>query len=85
MLANKKLGNESIKLHELRIQLDKNIINPIIKILHKENVFPYKYKKIDVSKIRSSLFMDTPFFTLTKKQESIILLTICIKKMMTCL
>lgn len=72
MLANKKLGNESIKLHELRIQLDKNIINPMIKILHKENVFPYKYKKIDVSKIRSSLFMDTPFFTLTKVQESII-------------
>lgn len=72
MLANKKLGNESIKLHELRIQLDKNIINPIIKILHKENVFPSKYKKIDVSKIRSSLFIDTPFFTLTKEQESII-------------
>lgn len=69
LLANKDRGNESGKYQSLREEVEKEIINNILKFLQENKLID---DKPNLKRVTSSLFAESPFFELTKNQNSIL-------------
>ena len=69
LLANKDRGNESGKYQSLRENIEKNIINNILNFLKKSKFID---DKLNLRRVTSSLFAESPFFELTENQNSIL-------------
>ena len=69
LLANKDKGNESGKYQSLREEVEKNVINNILRFLQKNRFISYKP---NLKRLTSSLFAESPFFELTENQNSIL-------------
>lgn len=69
LLANKDRGNESGKYQSLREDIEKNLINNILKILQNDDLID---NKPNLKRVTSSLFAESPFFELTENQNSIL-------------
>ena len=69
LLANKDRGNESGKYQSLREEVEKEIINNILKILQNNDLID---NKPNLKRVTSSLFAESPFFELTENQNSIL-------------
>lgn len=69
LLANKDRGNESGKYQSLREEVEKEMINNILKFLQENKLIDDKPK---LKRVTSSLFAESPFFELTKNQNSIL-------------
>jgi len=69
LLANKDRGNESGKYQSLREDIEKNLINNILKILQNNDLID---NKPNLKRVTSSLFAESPFFELTENQNSIL-------------
>lgn len=69
LLANKDRGNESGKYQSLREDIEKNIINNILNFLKKSKFID---DKLNLRRVTSSLFAESPFFELTENQNSIL-------------
>lgn len=69
LLANKDRGNESGKYQALREVVEKDVINNILKFLQENKLID---DKPNLRRVTSSLFAESPFFELTKNQNSIL-------------
>lgn len=69
LLANKDRGNESGKYQALREVVEKDVINNILKFLQENKLID---DKPNLKRVTSSLFAESPFFELTKNQNSIL-------------
>lgn len=69
LLSNKDRGNESGKYQSLREDIEKNLINNILKILQNNDLID---NKPNLKRVTSSLFAESPFFELTENQNSIL-------------
>ena len=69
LLANKDKGNESGKYQSLREEVEKNVINNILRFLQKNRFIS---DKPNLKRLTSSLFAESPFFELTENQNSIL-------------
>ena len=69
LLANKDRGNESGKYQALREIVEKDVINNILKFLQENKLID---DKPNLKRVTSSLFAESPFFELTKNQNSIL-------------
>ena len=69
LLANKDRGNESGKYQSLREEVEKEIINNILKILQNNDLID---NKPNLKRVTSSMFAESPFFELTENQNSIL-------------
>ena len=69
LLANKDRGNESGKNQSLREKVEKNVINNILQFLQENKLID---DKPNLKRVTSSLFAESPFFELTKNQNSIL-------------
>ena len=69
LLANKDKGNESGKYQSLREDIEKNLINNILKFLQNNDLI---VNKPNLKRVTSSLFAESPFFELTKNQNEIL-------------
>ena len=70
LLANKDKGNESGKYQSLREEIEKNVINNILKFLQNNDLID---NKPNLKRVTSSLFAESPFFELTKNQNEILI------------
>ena len=70
LLANKDKGNESGKYQSLREEIEKNVINNILKFLRNNDLID---NKPNLKRVTSSLFAESPFFELTKNQNEILI------------
>ena len=69
LLANKDRGNESGKNQSSREKIEKNVINNILQFLQENKLID---DKPNLKRVTSSLFAESPFFELTKNQNSIL-------------
>ena len=69
LLANKDRGNESGKNQSSREKVEKNVINNILQFLQENKLID---DKPNLKRVTSSLFAESPFFELTKNQNSIL-------------
>ena len=69
LLSNKDRGNESGKYQSLREDIEKNLINNILKILQNNDLID---NKPNLKRVTSSMFAESPFFELTENQNSIL-------------
>lgn len=69
LLANKDRGNESGKYQLWREYVEKNVINNILNFLKKSKFID---DKLNLKRVTSSLFAESPFFELTENQNSIL-------------
>lgn len=69
LLANKDRGNESGKYQSRREDVEKNIINNILNFLKKSKFID---DRLNLERVTSSLFAESPFFELTENQNSIL-------------
>ena len=69
LLANKDRGNESVKDQSSREEVEKNLINNILNFLKKSKFID---DKLNLERVTSSLFAESPFFELTENQNSIL-------------
>lgn len=69
LLANKDRGNESGKYQSRREDVEKNIINNILNFLKKSKFID---DRLNLERVTSSLFAESPFFELTKNQNKIL-------------
>ena len=69
LLANKDRGNESGKNQYSREELEKNVINNILNFLKKSKFID---DKLNLERVTSCLFAESPFFELTKNQNAIL-------------
>ena len=69
VLANKDRGNESGKNQSSREEVEKNIINNILNFLKKNKFID---DKLNLKRVTSSLFAESPFFELTDNQKDIL-------------
>lgn len=70
LLANKDRGNESGKYQSLREEVEKNVINNILKFLQMNKFID---DKLNIKRVTSSLFAESPFFELTENQNKILI------------
>lgn len=69
LLANKDRGNESGKNQSSREEVEENVINNILNFLKKSKFID---DKLNLDRVTSSLFAESPFFELTENQNSIL-------------
>ena len=69
LLANKDRGNESGKNQSSREEVEENVINNILNFLKKSKFID---DKLNLERVTSSLFAESPFFELTENQNSIL-------------
>lgn len=69
LLANKDRGNESGKYQALRVVVEKDVINNILKFLQENKLID---DKPNLKRVTSSLFAESPFFDLTVNQNDIL-------------
>ena len=69
LLANKDRGNESGKNQSLREEVEKNVINNILNFLKKSNFID---DRLNLERVNSCLFAESPFFELTENQNAIL-------------
>lgn len=69
LLANKDRGNESGKNQYSREELEKNVINNILNFLKKSKFID---DKLNIERVTSCLFAESPFFELTENQNAIL-------------
>lgn len=69
LLANKDRGNESGKYQSLREEVEKNVINNILNFLKKSKFID---DRLNLERVNSCLFAESPFFELTENQNAIL-------------
>lgn len=69
LLANKDRGNESGQNQSSREEVEENVINNILNFLKKSKFID---DKLNLERVTSSLFAESPFFELTENQNSIL-------------